>query len=655
MMKNLRFLFCSSTLLMIALAQTPQKSDFSIKVGVEEVRIDAVVLDSKGNPITDLTANDFKVYQDSDLQKLESCVYIADVQKREKTAVSPEAAKAEALISKTKLSKDKVQRAIAFRVALRGSDPRPPLRNFVENFMEPGDLVAILGAGPQKFTSDKRELLSSIDHIWGDFSCIELAKLRTMDVAPTSISQVNANWFIPDENFVRQYKAAIAPIRYAVRALQEMPGRKYLVLMSDDLFSDALRMPTLQARLINEAANEAWRAGVVILTWDLCHAGGNAARSNPLYRKTGGINFSNSNFLYKGKPALDALSGYYLLSYIPPARTFEKKRRDKYHKITVEVKRPGAQVHSRDGFYGSPGASEFATVSPANTLRQAMFSPLLYNDLTLSLSSGYAHAPASGYFLRSLIHLDGKDLTFTEDKNGEHSLALELQALTSDTSGMIQDTKAYRYDFTLSDADIARIRRNGIDLKTYLPVRYPGDYYVSAGIKDRASGRIGTGYQFLQIPDLTRLTLSLSSIFLLENERDKAVIKTGNIEDPSGSLEAMRKWKALKQSPAIRIYKPGDRFDYMTVLYNAKTKEGPAQNLELQSTLFKNGQVYRRETLEEISLDRLRVLENLPIAKTLVFDSNMEEGDYLLQVSVTDKTPKKPRTAIQAIDFQIRK
>jgi hypothetical protein len=38
---------CSMTLWTVAFTQAPQMHDFSIKIGVEEVRIDTVVLDSK--------------------------------------------------------------------------------------------------------------------------------------------------------------------------------------------------------------------------------------------------------------------------------------------------------------------------------------------------------------------------------------------------------------------------------------------------------------------------------------------------------------------------------------------------------------------------------------------------------------------------------
>ena len=52
---------------------------FKIKVSVTEVSLDVVVLDKKsGNPIADLTAADFEVYQDDKRQKIKSSVYISE-------------------------------------------------------------------------------------------------------------------------------------------------------------------------------------------------------------------------------------------------------------------------------------------------------------------------------------------------------------------------------------------------------------------------------------------------------------------------------------------------------------------------------------------------------------------------------------------------
>jgi hypothetical protein len=54
----------------------PAKQDYSIKIGVEEVRLDAVVVDRKGRQITDLTAGDFEIWQDGNMQTVTSCTYV---------------------------------------------------------------------------------------------------------------------------------------------------------------------------------------------------------------------------------------------------------------------------------------------------------------------------------------------------------------------------------------------------------------------------------------------------------------------------------------------------------------------------------------------------------------------------------------------------
>lgn len=137
------------------------------------------------------------------------------------------------------------------------------------------------------------------------------------------------------------------------------------------------------------------------------------------------------------------------------------------------------------------------------------------------------------------MHADGQDLTFTKREDGRHSLSLELETLTSDSNGDIQDSKGFQYDFRLSDADISRIKKAGIDLIAGLPVKNPGDYYVRAASRDRASGKIGSGYQFLEIPDLRKRRLSLSSLFVLSSGE-----KASDIERLIDSTDMQHMWQA---------------------------------------------------------------------------------------------------------------
>jgi len=671
-MRNPWILGLFPVLLTASFITAQEKEDYSIKVGVAEVRIDAIVLDKKGRQITGLTDADFEVFQDGKAQHSISCVYISsDAKPGSKSVSSAEAAKAEQMLSRAKLSKDEVRRTIAFLINGREYEAKTAIKKFIETQMEQGDLITILQGTPVRmpdFSSERDRLLSQINRIPGRQTIGGLGGIVDASKTQDQIDSANRRLAIgsfsglmnemSDDQYIQMLKNLLAPIRYAVRALKDMPGRKYLILMRGDISYDARKMPTIQKLFFDEVANEAWRAGVVIYTLDM--KGLSSAPPEPygkkiipLSEKTGGMVVENSNFFFGGiGPVREAIRGYYLLSYIPPPDTFDRKGGRDYHSIKVKVKRSGAEVHSRDGFLGTSAPPEFATAPTQNSLAQAAFSPLLYTDIKMSLSSGYAHAPTAGYFLRSWMHLDGKELTFRDEKNGGHSLSLELLALTSDSNGRIQDLKSSRYDFDLSDTDIALMMKYGIDLKTYLPVQRPGRYYVSTALRDRASGKIGTGYQFLDIPDLGRSGLALSSILGIYNQQDESVLKTGRIEEDADSYNAIRKWRALSSSPALRMYQPGESLKYLLFVYNAADKEGASPELELKTTLFKDGQIYRQEA-EPIEVRTAENPDWLPIVRRLVLEG-MEEGDYLLQLTVADKRHSS-RNATQVIDFQIRK
>ncbi len=663
-----RILLCSGCLWSALMTNSNgQERDFAIKVGVEEVRIDAVILDNKGKQITDLTAADFELYQDGKPQKIIACTYVNEYQKPA-PGESPKATQ-----SKSELPKEEVRRTFVFVIDDINlcfdyyNNARMAVKKFVETQMQTGDLIAIIQNGQgtgalQRFTSDKQKIFSILKDLWPP------AKPCTsgfgIDFSSSSSSGGGAATFKPAEDILIKNKkpqgqlkesldAQTAVLDYAIKALQDMPGRKSLVFMSDHV------MGVGPDYLYDEISDRAMRAGVVIDTLDmkgLLVSGGSSAsdRYLPLSKKTGGIFVENSNFFIHGiKPVDEASKGYYLLSYIPPANTFNNNSRDIYHRVRVKVKRGGSEVHSRDGFMGAPVPS--TPVARATTLQEAILSPFQYNDLELRLSSGYAYAPRAGYFLRSWLHLDGKDLTFTDEKNGGHILSLELMTLTASAGNSVQDSRGQQYRFMLNDAEVSRIRNEGIDLNAYLPVKKPGAYYVRAAVRDMASSKVGSGYQFLRIQDVQDRRLSLSSLFVLTPDENMYSIISGNVAMDRLS-DIARKWEASRSSPARRSYLAGEGFDYMAIVYNPKPKGGPAPNLESQFTILKDGKEFYSGNPEGIDPRGIDDLGRIPIIKRMDLNTQMEEGTYQLQLKVAEKQAKgKSNSTYQTIDFEIRK
>jgi VWFA-related protein len=275
---------------------------------------------------------------------------------------------------------------------------RMAIRKYVNDQMQPGDLVAILptsggNASFLMFTAEKQHLLTLVDNI---------------------------KWY-PDTRVTSsmpQYPA----IRFAIQALRDMPGRKSLILISNQTFLG--NVPAFLG-MIDQIADQALRAGVVIHTLDIrglmtfpetpigdfidlndaTEAAGLAIETSqkqiPLSSKTGGLFLAENNFFVNGIGDLDEeMKGYYLLSYKPPANTFKSDNSPVYHKVKISVKRPGSEVHTREGFYGEPGTLKTPDKN-SNPMVEAMNSPFRYNDLKVDLASGYIDDPEKGYLLRA--------------------------------------------------------------------------------------------------------------------------------------------------------------------------------------------------------------------------------------------------------------
>lgn len=94
-----------------------------------------------------------------------------------------------------------------------------------------------------------------------------------------------------------------------------------------------------------------------------------------LSSETGGLSLQGAKKFENFKMAVDKdLSGYYELSYIPP----RQKGDGKYHKIGVEIKRPGLKIRSRPGYYDYTD-EQHETL----TFASASYNPSLFKDINI--------------------------------------------------------------------------------------------------------------------------------------------------------------------------------------------------------------------------------------------------------------------------------
>ncbi len=166
---------------------------------------------------------------------------------------------------------------------------------------------------------------------------------------------------------------------------------------------------------------------------------------------------------------------------------------------------------------------------------------------------------------------------------------------------------------------------------------------MRAIVADAVSSNIGYSSQFVDVPDVARGQLILSGIVLM-GEKAK---------DPLAA-EAGVQLQVAEESPAVRVFKPGDNFTYAYNLFNPSIGDDKKPAIEARVRLFREGAlVFEGQPM----LPRMPTggdLKRYYIAGRISLPPAMEPGNYVIGVTVTDKLAvDKPRQATQSIDFTI--
>jgi VWFA-related protein len=691
--------------LAIALAQDPtapqsQPPDTVIRINVNLVQVDAVVTDSKGNAVTGLGAQDFEILQDGKAQAITNFSYInlaAGVARA--TAVKPAPRAKGALPAPPPppmaLKPSEVRRTVALVVDDLGlafasiAYVHDALKKFVDKEMQPGDLVAIVrtGAGMgalQTFTSDKRMLYAAIERVkFNSYGRVGISSFEALGSEPDLGEDANAGLAAAEEERKEMISVGtLGAIRYIIDGLRELPGRKSVVLFSENLrlfHADGSTGRTIDAvRVLTDAAN---RASVVIYSIDprglqthSLTAADNTRGMTPqqvgavpqqrsqqefesqdgmavLAKDTGGLFLRNQNDVGAAlHQVLEDGAGYYLIGYHPQANTFDAKTGEpKFHSVRVRVKRPGLQVRSRSGFLGTSDREARPTPrTPRDQLLHALSAPFNSGAIHVRLTTLFSNGAKLGSFVKAMLFIDAKDLKFSDEPDGWHKASLDVVAVTFGDNGQAIDSTGRTFTIRAKDKGYQEMLHGGLVYRIHHAVKKPGGYQMRIALRDSASGEVGSATQFVEVPDVSKGRLTLSSIVIAKapGELSKPVADDqaeGQVQDQDPNA-----------TPAVRIFQPGTAIAYVYQVLNAQPDPQNHPALQVQTRLFLDGkQVY-------LGKPAAFNVAGQPDPKRLVGTGSMRlgekiaPGDYVLQVIVTDKLAKeKFRVAAQSMDFEI--
>jgi VWFA-related protein len=700
--------------------QQPARSndDEVVRITTNLVQVDAVITDKNGNLITDLRPDEVQIFEDGHQQKITNFSFVNPEAATTRPLPSAPPDKTAPALPPPKLHPEDVRRTIALVVddlglSFRSTyDVRNALKKFVDQQMQPGDLVAIIrtsgGIGAlQQFTADKRQLYAAIERVkWyvngrssvGAFAPME-GKLpgedRLKEADAKQVANEDLNQFREDVFAV----GTLGAVSYVVRGMRELPGRKSILLMSDGFKISSADDPERNYRTLlalRRLIDQANRATVVIYTmnasglqvYGLTAADSTSGRTsaeveqmlsdrrtsafesqdglNYLARETGGMAIHNTNDLSGGiRRVIEDQKSYYLIGYRPDESTFDAKSgRRTFHKLSLKITRPGKfSVRMRNGFYGISEADEKAlAVTPRQQILRALTSPFGAAGVRIRLTTLFANDTKAGSYMRSLLYINANDLTFTDLPDGGHQAEFDVVAITFGDNGSVIDQVGQSFTLRARAEEYTRLRRDGFVFFLTVPIKKAGAYQLRAALRDHASTHIGSASQFIDVPDIKKNRLVVSGILINAVElapttraaapADGAVNQSSG-PGPSNNPETSR----MSINAATRQLKRGQQLQYSIIVYNARLDKATVKpQLRTQVRFFRDGALVftgKEQPLSETSqpdLKRITVLGAVRLGGELI------PGEYVLQVTVTDPlADEKHRVATQWIDFEIVK
>lgn len=696
----------------VSASQNPQgPGDVDVvKITTKLVQVDAVVTSKDGKPVTDLRLDEIEIREDGRPQKITHFSFVTS----DPTAASPKPLpgpdKNAPAPPPVRLRPEQVRRTIALVVDDLGLSfesthyVRRALKKFVDEQMQPGDLVAIIrtsgGIGAlQQFTSDKRQLYAAIERVqWsltgraqiGAFAPIGTTSLTT-DPASAEAGNEELNQFREEIFSV----GTLGALNYIVKGLRELPGRKSILLISDGLRIFNRDDPSRSARVLQallRLVDLANRASVVIYTMDarglqtlgLTAADSTAGMSpeqveeqlssrrasffdsqdglNYLARQTGGIAIRNNNDLSSGlRRVLEDQKSYYLIGYRPDDSTFDRVTgRRKFHSLSLKVTRPGKfNVRMRNGFFGvSEEDTRPVAATPRERILNALVSPFGAAGVHLRLTSLFANDLKFGSIMRSLLHIEARDLTFTDEPDGWHRAEFDVLAVTFGDNGNVVDQVGKSHAIRIRGDTYERVLKEGFVYFVTVPIKKAGAYQLRVALRDRGSERVGSASQFVEVPDVKKKRIALSGVFV--TGINPAALKTGESGKAASAINqpAAAEGEDLADpanSAAVRQFQRGGALQYGFVIYNARLDKATGRpQLHTQLRLFRDSKPVFTGEERPLDLNNEPDLKRLGVVGALRLGTDLIPGEYMLQVIVTDQlADEKHRISTQSIDFEI--
>jgi len=455
--------------------------------------VQVFVTDKKGKPVTDLTKEDFILYDNGKLQTITD--FEKYILKKPEKSVRPEK-KVEEQLEKTELPTPQempslMNRKFFLLLDIERNDGLGMIKSkkaalhFIETQILPTDELAYLTYSPRSGLV-VREFLTT------DHEKVRKAIEKTKEIPGGT--EAGAETREGNELIKRQILLYLEEIRKFAKSLRYIPGYKNIILFSAGIHRTYLY----------DGDDPSIRFELEGLSKEL------SSSSSPIYTvNTEGMRALSKNQNLRGDHSLmrlsdlsggkyymdvaryeknsediqDVTSNYYVLGYY-----VNEKWDGKYHEIKVEVKRKGYEVHSQGGYYNPEPFSKFTKFEKKLHL------------LDLALSEKPHFQEPLNFSLAALPCSEGEDSNITLISEISSEMIEKVGEEENEIVALVFNQENTIVDSSEREVDFSKIPRKKIVPYAILSLP-PGMYECRMVIRNLKTGKSAVGSSSAVIPD----------------------------------------------------------------------------------------------------------------------------------------------------------
>ncbi len=527
-----------------------QQGSFVMKVNADLVLTNVVARDTKtGEVVRGLKQSDFTIYENGkpqqiatfDFQSVDMATPLNEATVSGQAAGTNANGQKAAVVARPEDLRN--HRLIVMFFDLTSMQPEDldrsvdAARNFLNKKMQPADLVALVSLGDtltvdQDFTADKDALSNAVSIYTGTEG------QGFAQGATTNSNQVeDTTGYTPDESEYNDLNTdrelfAFAPFRKSLAYINE---KKSLLYFSGGISRDGIEN---QASL-RAAINAAVRANLAIYSVDtrglqaispLGDASTGSLRGNSAYNGGALQNNMNANFNTQEVMATSQLrhrrqgllrfqrfraglravqrdtSAYYAIGF----RSTNPARDGNYRKLTIKINRPGIKLEYRPGYYAPADFKHSGKEDRERELEDQLASDLPATDVAVYLDAMYFRLDENRFYVPVSLIVPGSQIPFVKGGDKDKATLDIIGAVIDEVKRPIGRARE-TVKLNLDQSQQARQKNIQYTTSFTLP---PGKYHLKFVVRENQTGRMGSFEADINLPDMKKVPLKMSSIVL---------------------------------------------------------------------------------------------------------------------------------------------